>query len=52
VRATVFAPTFAQVNEFGVTDIETIEQLSLEPLLICAAVIDAVPDEFSATVMS
>ena len=34
VSVTVFAPTFAQVNELGETVIEAIPQLSKLPLLI------------------
>ena len=51
VNVTVFAPRFEHVNEFGLTVIDAIVQLSVEPLLICAAVMDAVPEEFNATVM-
>ena len=43
VSVTVLAPRLAHVNEEGETDIETIPQLSLDPLFICAAVIEAVP---------
>ena len=43
VRTTVFAPTFAQENEFGATLIDAIPQASDEPLSICAAVMEALP---------
>ena len=51
VSVTVFAPTFAHVNEFGATVMEAIPQASEDPLLICAAVIEAFPDASSCTVM-
>ena len=47
VSVTVLAPTFAQVNELGATDILAIPQASDEPLSICAAVIEALPDASS-----
>ena len=40
---TSFGPRFAHVNAFGTTDIETIAQLSKEPLFTCAAVTLACP---------
>ena len=43
VSVTLFAPTFAQENEFGETLIEAIPQASDEPLSIWAAVIEAEP---------
>ena len=51
VSVTVFAPRLAQVNELGETVMDVIPQLSLEPLLICAAVILAVPPALKLTVM-
>jgi len=47
VNVTGLSPTPAQVNEEGVTDIEAIAQLSELPLLICAAVMVTVPEEFN-----
>ena len=47
VRITEFAPTFAQVKEFGATDMLAIPQASDEPLLICAAEIEALPEASS-----
>ena len=49
VNVTVFAPVLAQVNEEGETDNVAIPQASELPLLICAAVIVAEPDEFKFT---
>ena len=43
VKVTVFAPRLAQVNVLGETVIDAIPQLSVEPLLICDAVIEACP---------
>jgi hypothetical protein len=51
VSVTVFAPTLEQLNVFGVTDSEAIPHASELPLLICAAVILAVPEEFRFIVM-
>ena len=51
VSVTVFAPTFVQLKVFGVTDSEAIPHASLLPLLICAAVIAAVPAAFRFTVI-
>jgi len=50
VSVTVLLPTLAQVNELGETITVAIPQLSLEPLLIWAAVMDAVPAELRFTV--
>ena len=46
----MFAPTFAHVNEEGVTVNEAIAQLSVEPPLTFAAVIVAFPVGSKATV--
>ena len=51
VNVTVFGPTFAQVNESGVAESVTVVQLSLDPLLICAAVTEPVPALLSCTVL-
>ena len=51
VSVTVFAPTLAQVNVAGETDIEAIPQGSLLPLSICEAKIVALPLAFNSTVM-
>ena len=51
VSVTVFAPTFAHVNEEGETESEAIPHASELPLLTCAAVIVALPDELRLTVM-
>jgi hypothetical protein len=45
VKVTVFAPTLAHVNAEGETESEAIPQASVEPLLTCAAVIVALPNE-------
>jgi hypothetical protein len=50
VSVTVFAPLLAQVNVLGVTVREAIPQLSLLPSSTLAAVIEALPAAFSATV--
>ena len=50
VKVTVFAPTFADVNVDGFTTIVAILQLSVDPLLTCAAVTLAVPDAFNCTI--
>ena len=45
-------PTFAQLNVFGTTDTRfTVPQLSVEPLLICAGVMLAVPAAFNGKVI-
>ncbi len=46
VSVTVLAPVFAQVNELGETVMLDMPQLSEEPLLIWAAVMEAVPEPF------
>ena len=51
VNVTVLAPTFEQLKDEGDTLIEAIPQLSLEPLLICEAVIFTTPAEFRFTEM-
>ena len=51
VKVTVFAPVFEQVNVLGETVTVAIPHASLEPLLICDAVIVALPDEFNWAVM-
>jgi len=51
VSVTVLLPTLAQVNELGETVTEAIPQLSEEPLLICEAVIEAVPAALRLTDM-
>ena len=51
VNVTVFAPLLAQVNVKGDAVIVLIPQASDDPLLICEAVIEAVPDEFNWTVI-
>jgi len=51
VRVTVFAPRLAQVNELGVTFMLAIPQASELPLLIWAAVMEAIPPAFRATVI-
>ena len=50
VRVTVLLPTLLQLNVLGETFTVAIPQLSLEPLLIWAAVMDAVPAELRFTV--
>ena len=51
VKVTVFAPTLLQLNVDGDTVIDAIPHASVLPLLICAAVILALPDEFRLMVM-
>ena len=51
VSVTVFGPKFAQVNESGVAESVVVVQLSLDPLLICAAVTEPVPAPLSCTVL-
>jgi hypothetical protein len=51
VRVTELPPIFAQVKELGETVTEAIPQLSEEPLLICEAVIEAVPAALRLTDM-
>ena len=51
VKVTVLAPKLAQVNALAATDILAIEVLSVDPLLICAAVIVALPVASNCTVM-
>src|SRR5205823_14574187 len=52
VRVTGLGPTLTQVKVLGVTLIEAMPQASVEPLLICAAVMLALPVASSCTVMS
>ena len=47
VKVTVFAPTFAQLNEFGETAYDAIPQSSVELLLTSDAIIEAVPALFN-----
>lgn len=47
VKVTVFAPTFAQLNEFGETAYDAIPQSSVELLLTSDAMIEAVPALFN-----
>jgi hypothetical protein len=47
VNVTVFGPILAHVNVDGVTTNVVIPQLSVEPLLTCDAVIEAVPEAFN-----
>jgi len=49
VSVTVFAPTLLQLNVEGETLMLAIPQASELPLLICAAVMLAAPDELSVT---
>ena len=51
VNVTVLAPIFEHVNVLGETANVAIPQASLEPLLICEAVILALPELFNCTVM-
>ena len=51
VKVTVFAPTFEQSKVVLSNVIVAIEQLSLEPLSICEAVIVAFPEASNGTVM-
>ena len=51
VKVTVFAPTFEQLNEEGVTLKVTGVQTSKLPLSTCAAVIETVPEGSRFTVM-
>lgn len=50
VRVTVLLPTLAQLNVLGETVTDAMPQLSLDPLLIWEAVIDAVPAGLKLTV--
>jgi hypothetical protein len=47
VSVTVLLPRFEQLNEFGITRMLSISQLSVEPLFTCAGVMLTVPDEFT-----
>lgn len=49
VKITLLVPTFAQVKELGETESEAIPQTSELPLLICAAVMVALPAAFRLT---
>jgi len=52
VRVTVFAPMFAQVKEFGLTETRfTVPQLSEPERKTSAGAIEAVPEALSGTVM-
>ena len=53
VKVTVLAPKLAQVNVLGETDNNAllIPQASVEPLFICAGVIETFPAEFNWTVI-
>ena len=46
VNVTVFDPVLAHVKALGETVIVEIPQLSVDPLSICEAVIEAVPEAF------
>lgn len=46
VKVTVLGPTFEQLKLDGVTDNEARPHEALDPLLTCAAVIEAVPEAF------
>ena len=50
VNVTVFAPVLVHVNDVGEAVTVAMPHASLDPLLICDAVIDAVPEAFNCTV--
>ena len=50
VRVTILLPTLEHVNEFGLTVIVAMLQLSVLPLLTCIAVTDAWPAALSCTI--
>jgi hypothetical protein len=51
VSVTVLAPTFEQLNVLGLTVMLAMPHASEDPLLTCAAVMEALPAALSCTVM-